>query len=109
MAYEFETPDQNAMLNQAFNPTSGHNHDGTSTKRIPYSQVVAGTQGFLASTCTVAVASIAATDVVLANVIAYATSAYVTKIAISAGVGFVVTLNQSTGNATISYAVFKNS
>jgi hypothetical protein len=55
----------------------------------------------------VSLTSIAATDVVVANVVAWATAAYVTSLAITAGTGFIVTLNTDPGNATISYAVFK--
>ena len=107
--YLFPNPDVNAELNRAFDTSTGHNHDGVSTRAIPYAPVAAGIQGCLASTCTVAVAAIAATDIVLANVIAYATTAYINKIVISAGVGFVAYFSTDTGNATISYGVFKNS
>jgi hypothetical protein len=108
--YIFPSNNLNDTLDKAFDTSSGHSHNGTDSRKISTSNITgivgAGKQGFLATTCTVALAAIAATDVVVANVVAYATTAYVTKVAITAGTGFVVTLNQDAGNATISYLVF---
>jgi len=105
--YLFDGPNEHGLMKEIFDLSEGHNHDGANSRKVENSTLKAGVQGFLVTTCTVALATIEATDIVLASVIAFATTAYVTKVVISAGVGFVVTVNQDPGNATISYAVFK--
>jgi len=115
MAYDFNTPDQNAMLNSAFNASTGHYHDGTSSRYVPYHVLAAGKQAITSTTTTVgvfdvivALASIEAADVVLAQVIASTTaSVYVTRSAITAGVGFSAYTNAAT-IGSISYVVFKS-
>ena len=60
------------------------------------------------TTCTVALSTIIATDVVIPVVTSYATSAYVTQVAITAGTGFIATVNTDPGaNASLSYVVHK--
>lgn len=68
-----------------------------------------GTQDFEDSTtCTIALSIIAATDIISTQVIGFATTCYVTEVAITAGTGFIVTVNQDPGKgATLSYVVHK--
>lgn len=106
--YIFDYFDKNGLLAYIFDTVTGHNHDGSNSKKVANSTVSAGLQGTNGSTATIALAAVAATDIIVANVVSYATTAYVTKIDITAGTGFVVTLNQAPGSATVSYAVFKS-
>lgn len=61
------------------------------------------------TTCTVALATIEATDVVLAYVSSAATVCYALGTVITAGTGFITTVNTTPGGtgATVSYLVFK--
>lgn len=75
---------------------------------LNYAWPVLGQQGMGAVTSVaVTLATIEATDIVLAQVTAYATQSYVQKATITAGTGFVVYCSANPGSATVSYAVFK--
>ena len=60
-------------------------------------------------TYSVALATIEATDKVFTGIISMgATVSYVTKLAITAGTGFVITMSGACTGASVAYAVFKN-
>ena len=107
--YNFDYYNQNWLLEKIFDISIGHHHDGTDSRKTDYSTVKAGIQAMTCATQLVSLAAIAATDVVVANVISYATAAYVSKLTITAGTGFLITLNTDSGPASVSYAVFKAS
>lgn len=73
---------------------------------LDYLAPVTGRQACTGATCAVVLATIAATDVVLAQQEAAATATYIQYVTITAGTGFVVTLNASPGSSTINWAVF---
>jgi len=60
-------------------------------------------------TYSVALATIEATDKVIASVVSMgATKSYLIGVAITAGTGFVITLSGACTGASVAYAVFKN-
>lgn len=69
---------------------------------LPYT----GKQLCTGATCAVALATIAAGDIVIAQQEASATANYIQYITITAGTGFVVTVNTSPGTSSINWAVF---
>jgi hypothetical protein len=58
-----------------------------------------------ASTVTVVLASVLATDIIIAQFASQATASYITAITASAG-AFAITFNTSPGIGTVNYAVF---
>lgn len=104
--------DKNQVLADFMDVTTGHHHDGVDSAVVAYRTVVAGIYSYDAAggtTVAVAVASIVATDIVLAQFAATATAAYVLSYAITAGTGFAITSSAAIGKATLSYCVLKNS
>ena len=104
---------RNALFTEIFDTTTGHHHDGTDSRQsatLSYVTLLAGRQLFADSTtCTVALATIAAADDVIAQVTSFATSCYVTKIAITAVTGFIATVNTDPGaDASLSYVVHRS-
>ena len=78
---------------------------------LNYAWPTVGMARFIDSTATfsVALATIEATDRVITSVASMgATKAYVYAVAVTAGTGFVITLNLAATGASIAYAVFKN-
>jgi len=60
-------------------------------------------------TFSVALATIEATDRIIASVVNLgATNAYITDLVITAGTGFVITMSGACTGASVAYAVFKN-
>jgi len=60
-------------------------------------------------TYSVALATIEATDRIIASVVNLgATNAYITDLVITAGTGFVITMSGACTGASVAYAVFKN-
>jgi|WetSurMetagenome_2_1015567.scaffolds.fasta_scaffold367501_2 hypothetical protein len=104
--WEFKTANKNQILADAFDTSSGHRHDGTDSRVTKYYTKAVGTQSTTVASASVTLASIAATDIVVATPIYCGTAAYITTIAITASTGFLATFNTTPGNATISYAVF---
>jgi hypothetical protein len=86
---QFDSMDQVQFMNYAWPVTGFATITATSTSSV------------------VALATIQATDVVLAQVVTTTTAGYVTAIAITAGTSFKITVSAATGSASISYAVFK--
>lgn len=112
--YKFDWWDQNARFREIFDLTSGHNHDGINSRldaTLAYATLKNAKISFADSTtCTVALSTIAATHVVLAQVTDYASTAYVTKIVITPGTGFIATVDTDPGaNASLSYSVLNAS
>lgn len=107
--WNFDRRDKQSLYEELFDITTGHRHDGTDSRVVAYQTVAAGQVGTALTSVSIALASIVATDAVVANVMTYITASYVAKIAITAGTGFLVTLNAAPGTATISYAVFRAS
>jgi len=64
-------------------------------------------QAVTGATLAVALTWIKAADIVLSQVTSWATVAYISKIVITAGTGFVVSFNTSPGTATFDYTVFR--
>jgi hypothetical protein len=78
----------------------------------PYSLIVKSFQAQATSSVTVtwavAMTDILATDIVLAQVVTYATVSYILKTAITAGTGFSVTYNTAPGVGTFDAIVVRN-
>ena len=64
-------------------------------------------QAVTGATLAVAWAGILATDIVLTQMTTYATIAYIAKVVITAGTGFVATLSTAPGTATFDYAILR--
>ena len=99
-------------IEDAFNTSSGHDHDGTNSKRTAYDTVIAGISSQDAGTTTsiaISAANVGATDAALAQCISTSTAGYVTQCAVAAGVGLIVRFSAAVGLATVSYCVFKAS
>ena len=107
--WDIDRRDKNQLLEEILDITTGHSHDGTDSRKTAYSTVKAGIQAMTCATQLVSLTTIAAADIVLANIISYATAAYVAKLTITASTGFLITLNTDSGPASVSYAVFKAS
>ena len=110
--WNFDRRDKNQLLEEIFDITTGHRHNGTDSRKNPYSTVVAGLASIVNNTTTfsVSVASIAAADLVVTSMQNIgATAAYVAKAIITAGTGFVITMSQACIGASVAYAVFKAS
>jgi len=110
--WNIDRRDKNQLMEEIFDTTTGHHHDGTDSRKNPYNTVVAGLASIVNNTVTfsVAVASIAASDIVVTSMQNIgATVAYVSKAIITAGTGFVITMNTACTGASVAYAVFKAS
>ena len=70
---------------------------------LPY----VGSQTITGTTCAVSMTTIAATDLVFASAATFSTAAYIISLVVTAGTGFVATVNTSPGTGTINYVVFK--
>jgi hypothetical protein len=73
---------------------------------LDYLAPITGRQACTGATCAIAIASIAATDVVVVQQQTAATASYIQDVTVTAGTGIVVNLNTSPGTSTIHYAVF---
>ena len=81
---------------------------GDRARVLDYLSPITGVQAFTSGTATVTLATIAAGDIVLAQLLSSSTTGLGTRdlnTVITAGTGFVVT-TQVAGNGTLVYAVF---